>query len=55
MISVTELKRWLSTQHDTDLIAIDEGGLTLTVFDSGEMETGSYLEIGGVPEDVPED
>jgi len=27
-------------------VAVDEGGLTLVI-----VETGEYLEIGGVPED----
>lgn len=48
--NVKELQRWLKTLRPTDLVGIDEGGLTLIVLDNGGIETGAYYEIGGLPE-----
>ena len=43
MITVRELKEWLAPLGDDDLIAIDDGGLTL------ESKLG-WIEVGGWPE-----
>ena len=43
-----EVRKWLESLGPDDLIAIDEGGLTLVVIGSEEE---AYLEIGGVPLD----
>lgn len=53
-VRVFYIRRWLKTLHKTDLVAIDEGGLTLIAMDSGGAETGAYFEIGGTPEDDDE-
>ena len=44
---VDEIRRWLDTLDDGDVVGIDDGGLCLTVV--GDEE--SYIEIGGIPED----
>jgi hypothetical protein len=54
-INKLELVQWLKTLHDTDLIAVDDGGLTLVALDSGGMDSGAYLEIGGMPDEQDED
>lgn len=55
MIEKIELEEWLRTLYSTDLVAVDEGGLTLVAIGSDEKETGAYLEIGGVPEEEEEE
>jgi len=57
MIEVRELKQWLATLDDEDMVAIDEGGLTLeVVFIASLGNLGAYIEIGGKPdEDEDED
>jgi len=44
---VSELKRWLNTLNDDDVIGVDEGGLCLQV----DGDPGIYYEIGGLPDD----
>lgn len=46
MMSVGEVLDWLEDKDYHHSLAIDEGGLTLVVVDTGE-----YLELGGVPEE----
>ena len=55
MISVKELREFLDGIHDDTHVAIDEGGLTLILCTSEGVETGSSIEVGGVPadEDTP--
>ena len=43
MISVKELKNWLSTLDKNDLVFIDEDGLT--IYSLNNCDT--YIEIGG--------
>lgn len=45
-MTVREVKEWLDSLGDEDLIGIDEGGLALQSI--GRI--GIYLEIGGIPE-----
>lgn len=53
MMTVQEVEDWLSTLRPSNFVGIDEGGLTLKEVSShGEYLTGSYLEIGGIPEEV---
>lgn len=44
---VRELRGWLDTLGDDQLVGVDEGGLCLVV--AGDPEP--YLEIGGMPDD----
>ncbi len=46
MMSVEEIKSWLSTMEDETMIGIDEGGLILS-----EVGGPAYLEVGGIPEE----
>lgn len=46
MITVTELKRWLSELPADESVYIDEGGLTLRAY-----RTSSYYEVGGNPDE----
>lgn len=48
MIDVSELKRWARTLTPGNDVAVDDGGLTLVELDDG-VETGAYLEVGGIP------
>jgi hypothetical protein len=52
MTTVSELLEWLGQNviRSQDGIAIDDGGLTLVILDKDGKPTGSYLEIGGIPE-----
>lgn len=43
---VSEIRRFLDTLYETDLVGIDLGGMVLLVVD----DDGPYLEIGGLPE-----
>jgi len=45
-----ELVRWAKSLHPKDIVGIDEGGLTLLVY-----EEDAYFEIGGMDEDDMED
>jgi hypothetical protein len=45
-MSVAEIREWLDTLNENDLVGVDEGGLCLEVVDN----PGVYLEIGGIPE-----
>lgn len=54
MMTVKEVRRWLTTLRDDSDIAIDEGGLTLVEISAGTQETGAYLEVGGIPDDQKE-
>lgn len=53
MITAGELREWLSKFSRDDLIAIDDGGLTLVEVTPDGEETGVYLEVGGKPEVQP--
>lgn len=45
-VTVKELKEWLATLPETELVGIDEGGLIL------ETElSDAYIEIGGFPDE----
>jgi hypothetical protein len=57
MITRNELLDWVTALSEDAMIGIDEGGLSLVVHDSGagRTEHGEYFEIGGIPEDEPED
>ncbi len=44
---VKEIREWLDTLNDDDLVGVDDGGLSLQVVD----DPGSYCEIGGIPEE----
>jgi len=46
-MTVREIKEWLNTLQDDDLVGIDDGGLCLEVAE----DPGTYCEIGGLPEE----
>lgn len=46
MMSVRELREWLSTLDPDDSVGVTDGGLALATED-GE----SWVEVGGLPED----
>lgn len=46
-ITAKELRKWLVTFADDDLVAIDEGGLEILLVRNQNI----YLEIGGIPEE----
>lgn len=46
MVTATAIKEWLNHLPPDAQVGIDEGGLTLIVFDDPD----SYFEIGGIPE-----
>ena len=46
-MQVAELREWLATLTDDQLVGVDDGGLCLQVVDDPE----TYCEIGGLPED----
>lgn len=50
MTSVKELREFLKRVHDDTNIAIDDGGLTLVLCTADGEETGSYIEVGGLPD-----
>lgn len=50
MMTKKEIQEWLDTLDDDATVAIDEGGLCLVEVEEGE-ETGSYFEVGGIPEE----
>lgn len=49
-MSVEEIREWLDTLNENDLVGVDDGGLALRVVGDDE----SYCEIGGMPEDEVE-
>ncbi len=55
MMSKAEVTEWIETLSDTSSIAIDEGGLTLVEIDVEGAPTGSYIEVGGIPDDTVEE
>ena len=48
-----DIREWLESFEDGDLIAIDEGGLALVGLTPSGTPTTAYIEVGGVP--GPED
>ena len=58
--TVKELKKWLSSFSDEEMVAIDRGGLTLLIYSSEATDAerskidhdpqtaNAYYEIGGV-------
>lgn len=48
-MSIAEVKRWIDTLDPKNSIAVDDGGLTIVEVTPEGVETGAYLEIGGVP------
>jgi hypothetical protein len=44
-----DIREWLASFEDGDLIAIDEGGLTLVGLTPSGTPTMTYIEVGGVP------
>ena len=46
-MQVVQLREWLATLNDDQLVGVDDGGLCLRVVDDPEP----YCEIGGLPED----
>lgn len=45
--TVREIKDWLNSLTEDELVGIDEGGLTLRVVGRPDV----YYEIGGIPEE----
>lgn len=52
-----QLADWLATFKDEDIVAIDEGGLSLEIYRTvGEHgKTEWYFEVGGYPNDDEHD
>lgn len=50
--TVKELREWLKRFDENELVAIDEGGLTLEAY---EEDSDVYLEIGGWPLEEDDD
>lgn len=46
-MAVNEIREWLNTLNDDDMVGINDDGLALEVVG----EPGSYCEIGGIPLD----
>ena len=44
-----DIREWLESFEDRDLIAIDEGGLALVGLTLSGAPTTAYIEVGGVP------
>lgn len=47
-----EVVKWLQAvikDNPKAVVAVDDGGLTLVELDDKGEETGTYLELGGVP------
>jgi hypothetical protein len=44
-----DIREWLASFEDGDLIAIDEGGLALVGLTLSGAPTTAYIEVGGVP------
>jgi hypothetical protein len=45
----TDIREWLESFDEGDLIAIDEGGLRLVGLTPTGAPTTAYIEVGGVP------
>ena len=45
----SDIREWLESFDEGDLIAIDEGGLTLVGLTPSGAPTMTYIEVGGVP------
>ena len=50
-VTIKELREWLDTFEDENMVGVEEGGLTLEVVGLPQ----AYFEIGGVPEEEDED
>jgi hypothetical protein len=44
-----DIREWLESFEEGDLIAIDEGGLALVGLTLSGAPTKAYIEVGGVP------
>ena len=44
-----DIREWLESFEEGDLIAIDEGGLALVGLTLSGTPTKAYIEVGGVP------
>lgn len=51
MTSIKDLKAWIETLDPGNSVAVDDGGLAVVELTPTGIETGAYLEIGGVPEE----
>lgn len=51
-MSVAEIRDWLSSLSDADLVGVDDGGLCLRVVG---REEEVWCEIGGLPEGEPDE
>ena len=47
-IPAQDIREWLESFEDADLIAIDEGGLALVGLAPSGALTTAYIEVGGV-------
>ena len=48
-MQIKEVRRWLDTVADDHEVAIADDGICLVEIDAQGVETGAYVEIGGVP------
>lgn len=56
MISAKMLREFANSLPEDANVAVDDGGLQIVEIDSEGQETGSYIEVGGIPlEDEDED
>lgn len=56
MMKAKELREFLDSLPDDANVAVDDGGLQIVEIDDEGVETGSYIEVGGIPlEDEDED
>ena len=46
---VKDIREWLESFEEGDLIAVDEGGLALVGLTLSGAPTTAYIEVGGVP------
>jgi hypothetical protein len=55
--TVKELRDWLSQFKETELVGVDEGGLTLCVVDDDAkgLSIQPQFELGGLPEPDDDD
>ena len=44
-----DIRDWLESFEDCDLIAIDDGGLALVGLTLSGAPTTAYIEVGGIP------
>lgn len=54
VIVIKEVKEWLNTLSPGSSLAVDDGGLALVELDEEGTLTGSYLEVGGTPQEDDE-